>query len=536
MARRSKAREIAPEVEGSIATEPIPDDGSGLIDLGDEPLVEDFPAESVPIETDLRKLPKCPSAYLKYDQLIEYLTTLTALHWSHVMVYIYRVWPIVYRDPKYIDCVASLEEVKEERIISEFGGGVYKLMVCDLDLKRNTKISEAKLTISHVDHEPILNYAELDTSHRDNKSFVQRLIAKGVLDQNGNVIGANTVQQQQAREAGDIGALTATLQQVVNSLLQERRQAQSQGKTGIDEQVIKQSLDMVGGAYKSALETAVKQGNVGEVDQMSKVMSMFTQMIGLLKPAESTSTTMFEKILAIQADNHKAQLDLMREMMKARNDVQNPGGQLEGVLGMIEKVKNIFGLEAGSVGKPSTLETVLDKAPTILDSLTKITGNFAQITTARAAMAGVAPRPAAPSPGAMISPSAQPIPPSATIIGPEAQTLQSPTIVDDLGFDPIAFCNQYGPTILSWINNNKTGYELAEWVEGGFGTTVYLSIRNIGKAKILRAMQMVPEYWQLIAPIQPQAEQFIDEFIAYADTPADGEDEPGGTNGVEKPN
>lgn len=533
MARRSKAHEIPTDLEGSIVTEPPPDGDSGLIDLENEPISADLPIESLPLEVNLRELPKCPSRYLKYDQLLDYLTPLSDLQWSHIIVYGYRAWPIIYRDPKYIFCASTLKEIQEDSIASEFGGGVYKLVVNDLDRKSNQTVAEAKLTISHIDHEPILNYTELDTGHRDNKSYVEKLKAKRILDQEGNLIGVgNVTQAQSQQQQGDIGALTATLQQVVNSLLQERRQAQGQGKSGIDEQVINRSLDLVGGAYKSALETAVKQGNVSEIDQMSKVMQMFTQMLTLLKPAESSSSGLMDKIFTMQAENHKAQLEMMRELLKSRNESQNAGSQVDGLLGMIEKVKNIFGLESGGAGKPSTLETVLDKAPTILEQVSKITGNIAQVQAMRAGMSGIQPKQQVQT-GALLSPQSQPIPAAAqTVEG----AIPVPTINDELGFDPVQFCNQYGQIFLQWINSGKSGYELAEWVENGFGTAVYLGVANIGKEKLIKAMQAVPQYWQLIAPIQPQAEQFIDEFIAYQN--ADEDDTANGQDGegAEKPN
>jgi len=98
-------------------------------------------------------------------------------------------------------------------------------------------------------------------------------------------------------------------------------------------------------------------------------------------------------------------------------------------------------------------------------------------------------------------------------------------LVRELGFDPKAFVNQYGPIILQWLNNGRTGDELAEWVENGFGTATYLSIKNIGTEKIVKALKIVPEFWNNVASFEPQVVEFVQQFVAYGESGSSGEDE-----------
>lgn len=499
-------------------------DDNSLVDL--ESAEAQLPVTSSETE---RVWPKPPGKTLTFEQLCEYMGSFNTLQWSHAMVYLYRFWPIIYRDPKYIDVITEAKQLDLEYIISQFGGGKYKLLVTDTDRKDSKQVCEAYLKISHIEHEPILNYDEVDKGHRDNRTYVERLIAKGILDQGGNTVSSQT---KPIQGGNDLTVLASTMQSVVNQLLSERRQGNT-NKTGIDEAVITRSLDMMSGAYKTALDTAVKQGNPNEVDQLTKIMSTFQTIMQMVKPdanANRQSDTLWEKILSMQSENHKVQLEVMKELLKNNQAAKNPDSQLDGLLGLLGKMKEIFGLDtiSGSSHKPSTLETIMEKAPLVLDPLARIAENVYNGLLMRKGMSGVS-QPIRQPANAAINPqalSAGDQPNRGVEMNPGNPTVNATENIDsELGFDPVAFVNQYGPIILQWINSNKTGDELAEWVESGFGSTTYLAIRNIGKEKMLRAMKMVPEYWQLIQPIEQQVSVFIDEFIGYADMPIEGDGE-----------
>lgn len=492
------------------------DDSDNLADLAD--VQAKVLATPIATNENERAWPKCIGRVLTFEQLCDYMGKFNELQWSHAMVYLYRFWPIILREPKYIDVITEVQQLSLDYIVSQFGGGKYKLIVTDTDRKDRKNVCEAYLKISQVDHEPILNVDELDKGHRDNRSYVEHLIAKGILDQEGNSMAT----QQKSQGGDNLTVLANTMQNVVNQLLSERRQNNAP-KQGMDEAVITRSLDMMSGAYKTALDTAIKQGNTSEVDQLGKIMQTFQNLMQMMKPTSGDSN--LKELLAIQADGYKSQLAMMDKMMTMMQANKNPDSQIDGVLGMIGKVKEIFGLEAvgGSSHKPSTLETIMEKAPMVLDPLARITENLYNSFLMKKGMGGVTQARPATASGMVAQTQALPAGQVASAEGQLNPENEASNMNSDLGFDPVAFVNQYGPIILQWINGNKTGDELAEWVESGFGSTTYLAIRNIGKEKMLRAMKLVPEYWQLIQPIELQVNEFIDQFISYADVPVDSD-------------
>ena len=471
-----------------------------------------------------------PGRTLTWDQLTNWLGKFNTEQWSHCSIYVYRQWPLVYREPKYIDIITDSTQLTLDYFISQFGGGKYKLIITDTDTRGSKNLAECYLKISHIEYEPIIDLEGLDKGHKDNKTFVERLKAKGILDSEGNDVSKQPTTQQVQQASGDLAVLSTTMQNVVNQLLRERTQSMNQGKSGLDEQVITRSMDLMSGAYKTALDTAVKQGNTSEVDQITKVMAMFTQLVQLMKP-DKAEGGVWEKLLTIQAESHKAQMELMKEMIRNTTTQKDQGNQLEGLLGVLSKVKDIFGFEAphGSSHRPSTLETILEKAPVILDPLARITENIINATQLRRGITAVptASRemiPAATAATAEANPPQRGNLSTQDIVNKEQQRQANMTqedynnLVRELGFDPKAFVNQYGPIILQWLNNGRTGDELAEWVENGFGTATYLSIKNIGTEKIVKALKIVPEFWNNVASFEPQVVEFVDQFVAYGES------------------
>ena len=482
-----------------------------------------------PVDILPREWPPLPGRTMTWDQLTNWAATFNVEQWSHLSIYVYRQWPLVYREPKYIDIITDSTQLTLDYFISQFGGGKYKLIIVDNDTRGTKNRAECYLRISHIEYEPIIDLEGLDKGHKDNKTFVERLKAKGILDSDGNDMSKQPTTQQVQQASGDLAVLSTTMQNVVNQLLRERTQSMNQGKSGLDEQVITRSMDLMSGAYKTALDTAVKQGNTSEVDQITKVMAMFTQLVQLMKP-DKAEGGVWEKLLTIQAESHKAQMELMKEMIRSNATQKDQGNQLEGLLGVLSKVKDIFGFETshGSSHRPSTLETILDRAPVILDPLARITENIINATQLRCGLTGVptASREMVPAvvTGAEANPPQRGNLSTQDMVNKEQQRQANMTqedynnLVRELGFDPKAFVNQYGPIILQWLNNGRTGDELAEWVENGFGTATYLSIKNIGTEKIVKALKIVPEFWNNVASFELQVVEFVDQIVAYGES------------------
>jgi hypothetical protein len=86
-----------------------------------------------------------------------------------------------------------------------------------------------------------------------------------------------------------------------------------------------------------------------------------------------------------------------------------------------------------------------------------------------------------------------------------------------------------GP-LMAHIEQEKDGYDLADWVISGRGKQAYLFIRNQGADTLMQAFRL-SEFWQAttthpgLVAFEPQLEEFVTQFCEWPPPEEDEDDE-----------
>ena len=448
-----------------------------------KPVTQDYPEE--------KKFPPRPGNKITWDEALKYLASFDPeKHWSHCIVYVWRLWPIIIKDhPKYIDKITSMENMSYEYMKSVHGGGTYKFIIADTD--RREKEIEFTLQIPITEAMPKINYEELDIGHRENKSYVQKLIAEGIITPEGKPMFDE-------KHRTEISAVVSGMQSIIQQLLAERQNA----PRGADAEALNRSMDLLSTAYNKAIEAAAAHNEKDAVDQLTKVVEVVRSMVEQSKPKQDDS--IWPQILQLQRESHDRQMELMRQLVETVKSQGKPESWLDEFM----KLKEVFGLKLSHErGTDSMLETVLRYAVPLSESIGRIVANVA-------ALRGVTPQP---PPGAG---------PPATVPAPSPNPNPNPSLDPKDEFKSVL--RQYGGLILNAINTGVSGADFAYSIVQLFGMPMYGMIRNIGKDNILEAMKSTPEFYDQVKFIMPQVEQFVTEFLEVDLTaPLEDEDENG---------
>ena len=96
---------------------------------------------------------------------------------------------------------------------------------------------------------------------------------------------------------------------------------------------------------------------------------------------------------------------------------------------------------------------------------------------------------------------------------------------------PEALVQQIGVQVVDALARGVTGDQFADSLVTFYGEAVYERIASFGQAGIMSALQSLPQLWAQLAPVQPQLEQFVSDFLGYGqETPAGAR--PGGGSGM----
>ena len=433
-----------------------------------------------------RKWPHNPDKKGTFEDLQAWFEDFTPKQWEHAIIYLYRSWPAILREPKYIDIISGPDQLTEDYIVKTHGGGKYLLVVVDSDYAKGGKRFEARLDISVVTADPFINYKELDIGNRVNKTYVEQLKAKGILDDDGEVM-----EKPRDKDMQGVTELIQAQQRTIETLLREVRNPKGEVENS---SALKQSMDMLGAAYNTALQTTVKGNNKDDLDKLTQLMAIMKQN----NPEPKNNNDVLVATLM------KSNSDMMAMLLQMSMKKSEPTGELEKYKSMFEFFQGISGTGRGH--KASTLETVLEHAPSILNPIASIIGNISSART------GVP----------------NPVPMSGIQVNHEniqhEQLAEPAQNTEDLDMAQVKMIvTQAGGPILNALRDGKPGDVFAEDIINLYGINLFYSIQNIGKDRLLQAMRQVPQFWNEVSLIQPQLNEFIDQFMSWK--PNEEEDE-----------
>jgi len=501
------------------------------------PVVPVVPADRLPRDREIdaaalelakkRMLPIPPGKTLTFNEMQEWMKLLNAEMWSHVVCYLYRMHPRIIRQlkdpqaPKYIDCLT--EPFDLEYITKTHGGGKFSFSVYNSDIRsgrsepNNNKLFECDFEIPMGQHDPKLNYEELDVNHKANMAYIQLLQYRGILDGRGQVTQpTNSAPGAQA--------------EIVKEVLNFARQT-------TEDKAARANADQ-GGLNKSVGELLLKKLEMDDPTKNLNATLAIAKELLASKPADTSMQLLIEvlKMNATQAtsqqhameSNQKTTMALFEKLLEAKRTEPNP--QMEQFTQLLDFAERINGFRGGGGGRRTGWDIGLDYAQQLGVPLLNLIGNMMSLRNGRP-MPPVAqpPAPGAPAPAAgtaAFDPYANP----AAMRALSQTTAATQTPIQAMPPDAAAPMNQvaqvlqaYGGLVVQHLNSGTPGWQFGDWVAALMGNATHAQIAAHGEDALVQAMMSFPETAMYG---EPRIRRFVQEFMNYEQfLPAEDDEE-----------
>jgi hypothetical protein len=484
-------------------------------------------AQAEPLETEPQappkartRLPRPPGRKVEAQQFFDYVATFKEEDWAHAVIYVYRVWPVINRDPKYIDKLS--QAVTEQYLLDQHGSGDYKLNLNDVEIEH--EVCWAVVKIRDNEKPPKLeDLREVDFWDPINKNYVRSLVREGKMTPQGDVIGP-------AGAMDGSGASTATLAKALVDLAKDKTTSK-----GPDDTAISRAFDIIGKAGERSVDLVLSQVKQQDPQSFINLMTAFKDLF----PQGGSNEKLFELMMKLQADHQASSAAIQRQntellMKLVETKLAGAAGGADGlsvvdkVFGMLEKARGFLGGagEAGPMGKWEFWgEVIRQGAPALRDMVHDGVHAWQAAMMLRAGQvpqawtgAPSAPHPAPAVQGALPPPGA-PGAPQEKGPAPQAQGVPS---TPDARMQVLA---QAGPGFINHLTSGKAGDEFAEWVEAGLGPLAYDQLASFGAEGLLTILKQSP-FWPQLAPIEARVVEFIAAFLAWGQAGEDAVEEP----------
>ncbi len=486
---------------------------------------------------DKTKIPKPPAKRLSFEAMMEYLSLLTPEMWDSLIIYVFRYYPIIRKregEDKNINKIT--EPFDRDYIKRRHGGGEYGFSVNDRSQPQCPQIFTSSLKIPISECDPVLDLSTVVLDHKDNKSYIDMLKDKGILDNNG---GIKSEMAQQSNEQ-----TTAITNKILDAFLQsskEEKQRLTNSRSNDDNELAKLFSSML-----------VEQMKANSPD---KTMTMLTGLMGALKGAQTDSSVdVLKMLMESQNNNTKQMMDLMMNQMKMFQDTMNanlatikdtvkPNNQNIDPVSNFQKMCETFMMfDKLRGGKSAEAEsTWIDKG---IDAFERIGVPLVQTIMQAVALknSGMKPEDIAnmqqaqqlhrqlPAPTNEVDNNTNNINNTDGQQQGQSSQSQSQSQQSTMQQTPTTqlqtLIRQFGGMLENAISQGRTGEEFAFSVEGMIGSVPLGQILALGENNIIMAMRSVPEFWGKVAPT-PERETFmqtwVKDFVNYQNS--DNEDD-----------
>ncbi len=501
------------------------------------------------LQAERRKLPPAPGKHVtKFKQFRDWAEKLTDEHWSHVEIYVYRLYPEIIRqlsDPSNdnnIDVIAEFRQCNEEYFVSQHGGGKYKLLVSDRDNTRDARYFTCIFDIPISEYRPKFDLQELNVDAKANRGFVTSLKGQGYIDGLGNI-----VDKKSGGGDGDMKDLVISLIGQIQKMSATQIQDMKQRAIGSPtEAALTKAVELAQSGGEKSLDFMIKQM---EQQDPNKGMATVTALISAMKEffpkpeskGDSAMMPLVLKMMETQAqqtrEHQKEVLGLVKEIAQAKAGAAtaNPSEQ-PSELDTLEKVLSVADRIGGGSGKPRPWwESAIEHgAPVAMGIVQAINSSIALRRTAAPAgggkpgepearlLPGMTPQMMATGQHGHTATPAATAKPMTTDYSPSpgttpAATPGSPgTIAPELDPQAVALIGNFGGAILNTLKSNGAGDDLAHTVVTMAGFEHYSTIAQLGPEKLLGAMKAIQEFWAQAQVFgEDNIRQFISDFLAY---------------------
>jgi hypothetical protein len=432
------------------------------------------------------------------EQLFSFLASIPRKHkaWDLMLTYVYRLKPVINRkqvNPDNQKNIGSFSElITEESLTELFGWGKYRIDVCWLGKKDDTRVMWTVWSpdCTMAENPPKLDLAELDLSNSDNRSYIEFLKSQGLIDNGGNIVESSNGKGATGIDPSLLGFIERQQQ----LLMQAVRTGQPK-PNDVEGQAMSKAIEIVAQGSARANDLMMqqsKQQDPANTIELVKTVLAMAKPSGdggnndLIKLLMQQNTTLMQAMLTRPQREERDPLDQMLKMQEVMNTMRENN-------------------DGGSRGGGSWKDKLMDVAPVVFQTI----GGIIQAAMAQKANGGMEAPPVHVTPTVVGSPTAIQAGGGSDSPTMDAQAQQRAAMAQQLA--------AYGPMLVRAVNRGEDGSKFAESIETMFGVEsgVYPSIRAMGKEGIISALAMEPNTWQALQPMLPQLEQFVDEFLAY---------------------
>jgi hypothetical protein len=477
----------------------------------------DGPKPTPARDRNAEEIARPPATRMDIDDLLAYWKSIPEKQRrSRVMGYLYRLQPILRR----ADGEHSIEKYSEpieskEKLLSQWGAGEYRL---DLTDNGRTKgfLTRARWEFreSYHEHPPVLNVDELDLNHKDNRSYIEWLRAKGFL--------GGAVQQNAGNDVA-----TQTLASI----------AKEGFKAAIDAKTQQPITDPASGAFKVMSEGYTQSLNLIK-DQLKPIsLKEQIELVKELVPKSDGDSSLVAVLI-------KQNGDLMMKLLERKES--DPFGWVKSAAALIPVLQPILGpffsrAFRQTAAKDEWWHMLEPAVPQLAGALNNLASGFSAGRRAPMMQGGFPPPGAGmPPPGFPPGPGAPPPgfpPPGVPGRGPglegipgqqpQMQEQQQPQFAGgEMEQRLMGLLAQVWPFLVNMLNQGTDGREFADWLAaaGGLDLGSHGLIKMYGRDRLVGLVRQTPLYQQ-VQPIEAQFVVFIDQFLTWAPGWDDGEEE-----------
>lgn len=471
---------------------------------------------------DKATLPKI-SNRIDGRQWQEYSRLLTPEMWNRLALYVYRTFPVIIRqlsDPRNDNNIGIVTETQDiENYIRELcGGGKYRIDVND----SGKKISEIRINLPIHECEPKLDYREIDLFAKENQAYIQSLKYRGILGEDGKPKpGGGNVQGSSSYQPASISG--QDLMGMFDKMMVMMSKMGEDQKADLRARIASQGNEQGGLAnqFGALLLERMKQENPQQAVQgFAAVIAAMKDV--MLPRVENNSGDVYLKMLDMQQKHSEQMLGLLKEMKANPGKPDNMLQSVEAAIGIAERLKDL-----GGGGSRGTAEVVLDYVKEIGLPILQYGTRIFEV----AKMGQAAGKPMQTKPGATISGPKQ-LTASELVAqrvkearanGKEGEKVEDKPIDATEITEPseedmmlTQAMSQAGRFFVKFLNEDKTGADLALALIDLEGKAAYSRFAAFGEEKLVAAAKSIPELWEALSPFgESNIKQFAEEFCHY---------------------
>lgn len=452
-------------------------------------------------------LPKKPGDKVQFREMVEWLRIVPDNLLEKVMVYLYRLEPIISRqqvDPQADNNIDvfngdNLRHLTEEHIINNHGGGKYMLAVSDLTVTgQGTKKGQSFkviLMIPTINNPPKLDLREVVWEDYGNKGYKAWARAQKLIDEKNMPV---EIEKREVGNSVDGKAMVDMMKVMAEFVTKLNSKDQDELKRRIA------GDDSVGKGVMEILLEKMKQ------DDPNKSVGAISGIIGAMKglmpdvKGDGGVVALIVPLMQMMMESNKQQTAILIKIIEG----QTGKGEKEGIsdedrlLKLIEISKAIKG--QNPVEK-STAEMIVEGVTTLAGPALELVNNIMRAKMMNTAGMGGSVTPTQPN----VTPINQAK--SLTTQSPQAGT--TPPAVSPA--EATTIITQFGPLIIKHLGGE--GWEFASLVSEMFGDEVTASAVRHGTEGLLTAAKAVAPFWSQIETTYGEAhlKKWLESFCNY---------------------